>query len=65
VEKISHLQYADNTLFIGEPCVENLWAIKAILRWFELMSGLQVNFGKSKLYSVNVNQGLVHFMNKD
>ncbi|MCI16322.1 LINE-1 reverse transcriptase like, partial [Trifolium medium] len=38
---ISHLQYADDTLFIGEACVENLWSIKAILRWFELMSGLK------------------------
>jgi hypothetical protein len=35
---VSHLQYADDTLFIGEACVENLWAMKAILRWFELIS---------------------------
>jgi hypothetical protein len=29
---ISHLQYADDTIFIGETCVDNLWSMKAILR---------------------------------
>jgi hypothetical protein len=52
---VSHLQYADDTLFIGEACVENLWSMKAILRWFELMSGLKVNFSKSCLFGVNVD----------
>jgi hypothetical protein len=28
----SHLQYADDTIFIGDECVENLWCVKAILR---------------------------------
>ncbi|GAU38174.1 hypothetical protein TSUD_264000 [Trifolium subterraneum] len=51
---ISHLQYADDTLFVGEVCVENLWTTKAILRWFELISGLKVNFFKSKLFGINV-----------
>ncbi|GAU46901.1 hypothetical protein TSUD_296800 [Trifolium subterraneum] len=32
---ISHLQYADDTIFIGEDCVENLWCMKAILRCVE------------------------------
>ncbi|PNX99671.1 cysteine-rich receptor-like protein kinase, partial [Trifolium pratense] len=51
---ISHLQYADDTLCIGEASVENLWAIKAILRGFEMASGLKVNFWKSGLIGVNV-----------
>jgi hypothetical protein len=29
---VSLLQFADDTLFIGEAQVENLWAMKAILR---------------------------------
>jgi hypothetical protein len=41
---VSHLQYADDTLCIGEPTLENLWALKAILRGFEMVSGLKVNF---------------------
>ncbi|GAU51627.1 hypothetical protein TSUD_140380 [Trifolium subterraneum] len=52
---ISHLQYADDTLCIGEASVNNLWTLKAILRGFELASGLKVNFWKSGLIGVNVN----------
>ncbi|GAU51438.1 hypothetical protein TSUD_413380, partial [Trifolium subterraneum] len=56
---VSHLQYADDTLFIGEACVENLWTMKAILRWFELISGLKVNFFKSRLFGVNVENAFM------
>jgi hypothetical protein len=48
------LQYADDTLCIGEASIENLWTLKAILRGFELISGLKVNFWKSCLIGVNV-----------
>jgi hypothetical protein len=51
---VSHLQYADDTLCIGEASTENLWTLKAILRGFELTSGLKVNFWKSCLMGVNV-----------
>lgn len=51
---ISHLQYADDTLCIGVPTVENLWTLKAMLRGFEMASGLKVNFHKSSLIGVNV-----------
>ncbi|MCH95804.1 RNA-directed DNA polymerase (Reverse transcriptase) [Trifolium medium] len=56
---VSHLQYVDDTLFIGEACVENLWCMKAILRWFELISGLKVNFYKSKLFGINLEDGFL------
>jgi hypothetical protein len=56
---VSHLQYADDTLFIGDACVENLWCIKAILRWFELMSGLKVNFSKSRLMGVGLDDAFL------
>ncbi|MCI09378.1 LINE-1 reverse transcriptase like, partial [Trifolium medium] len=52
---ISHLQYADDTLCIGEASVGNLWTLKAILRGFELASGLKVNFWKSGLCGANVS----------
>jgi hypothetical protein len=57
---VSLLQFADDTLFIGEARVENLWAMKAILRWFELVSGLKVNFSKSRLIGVNVSSNFLH-----
>jgi hypothetical protein len=52
---VSHLQYADDTLCIGEASVENLWSLKAILRGFEMTSGLKINFWKSSLMGVNVS----------
>ncbi|KAK2421555.1 cyanogenic beta-glucosidase [Trifolium repens] len=53
---VSHLQYADDTVFIGEATVDNLWAMKAILRGFEAVSSLKVNFWKSCLVGVNVEE---------
>jgi hypothetical protein len=53
--EISHLQYADDTLCFGEASVENLWTLKAILRGFEMASGLKVNFWKSGLMGVHVS----------
>lgn len=35
--------------------MDNLWSMKAILRWFELASDLKVNFFKSRLFGVNVD----------
>jgi hypothetical protein len=52
---ISHLQYADDTFCIGEASVDNLWSLKAILRGFERASRLKVNFWKSSLMGVNVD----------
>jgi len=53
---VFHLQYADDTLCIGEPTVDNLWLLKAVLRGFEMALGLKVNFHKSSLIGVNVQK---------
>jgi len=42
------LQFADDTLFMCEESVSNIFTIKTILRVFELASGRKVNFHKSK-----------------
>lgn len=51
---ISHLQYADDVVFLCSQEKENRIALKRILKLIELMSGLKVNFGKCKLIGVNV-----------
>jgi hypothetical protein len=56
---ITHLQYADDTLCVGEASVDNLWTLKSILRGFELASGLKVNFLKSCLYGINVENSFL------
>lgn len=59
-EKVSILQYADDTLLVGEATWENLWTMKALLRCFELVSGLKVNFHKSRVIGINLEE---HFLN--
>ncbi|XP_058721855.1 uncharacterized protein LOC131593384 [Vicia villosa] len=49
------LQFADDTLLVGDGSWKHLWAIKAVLRGFEMVSGLGINFNKSKLIGVNIN----------
>jgi hypothetical protein len=53
---VSHLQYADDTLCIGEASIANLWSLKTLLRGFKMCSGLKINFSKSSLIGVNVSQ---------
>ncbi|GLT59681.1 hypothetical protein SLA2020_324880 [Shorea laevis] len=53
--RISHLQFADDTILISEASEENAWAMKCVMRCFELISGLKVNFDKSWLYGMNVD----------
>ncbi|GKV25593.1 hypothetical protein SLEP1_g35004 [Rubroshorea leprosula] len=54
---VSHLQFADDTLFFGEASEENIQAIKSIMRTFELASGLKINFGKSQIMGVRTEEG--------
>lgn len=43
------LQFADDTIVIGEDGWNNLWAIKSIMRGFEMVSSLRINMVKSKM----------------
>ncbi|GJS75871.1 putative RNA-directed DNA polymerase [Tanacetum coccineum] len=54
---VSHLQYADDTIFFREWNKENAKSLMCILKCFEEVSGLRVNFNKSKLYGVGVTGG--------
>ncbi|GKV04742.1 hypothetical protein SLEP1_g16855 [Rubroshorea leprosula] len=51
---VSHLQFADDTVFFGEASEDNIKGVKTIMRIFELASGLKINFGKSHLMGVGV-----------
>lgn len=46
--------FADDTIFLCEESWDNLRGLKTILRSFEFVTGLTVNFHKSKLIGVNV-----------
>ena len=52
---VSHLQFADDTLLLGNKSWANVWALRAALIIFESMSGLKVNFNKSLLVRINIS----------
>lgn len=55
--KVPLLQYADDTIFLGEASEENVVSMRRILRMFEMLSGLKVNFHKSSLVGINIERG--------
>lgn len=54
---ISHIQYTDDTAFVVEGNKENAVALKWLLKNFELLSGLKVNFEKSSVFGINIEEG--------
>lgn len=52
------LQYADDTLIIMEACPTQLSHLKAVLKRFSAVTGLHINFEKSTLVIIHVEQGL-------
>ncbi|XP_015945213.1 uncharacterized protein LOC107470339 [Arachis duranensis] len=60
--ELSHLQFADDTILFCPPEDETMKNYKRLLRWFELMSGLSINFEKSSLISINCEEQWVQRM---
>nr|GEZ13610.1 TMV resistance protein N [Tanacetum cinerariifolium] len=52
---ISHLQYANDALILGEWSLTNAKNLSRILTCFHLAFGLKVNFNKNKLYGIGVS----------
>jgi len=53
--RLSHLQFANDTLILGEKSWLNVRTIRAMLLILEELSGLKVNFNKSMLTGVNIS----------
>ncbi|XP_058765688.1 uncharacterized protein LOC131639202 [Vicia villosa] len=53
------LKFADDTLMVGVGSWKQVWTIKAILRGFEIVSGLGINYHKSKLIDINVSDNFL------
>ncbi|XP_016170077.1 uncharacterized protein LOC107612834 [Arachis ipaensis] len=60
--ELSHLQFADDTILFCPPEEEIVRNYKRILRCFEVMSGLSINFEKFSLIPVNCSQKWVDRM---
>ena len=57
---ISHLQFVDNILILGEKSWANVRSMRAVLTIFEQVSRLKVNFHKSMLIGVNFSDSWLH-----
>ena len=53
---ISHLQFVDDTLILGNKSWANVRVMQSVLHLFATMSDHKVNFHKSELVGVNVNR---------
>ena len=54
--KVSHLQFADDTLFFVKENEDNLRTLYSTLKFFSTVSGLKINFGKRTLLGINIQE---------
>ncbi|XP_058756963.1 uncharacterized protein LOC131659631 [Vicia villosa] len=50
---VENIQFAYDTLLVREGTWKHVWAIKAVIQAFEIVSGLGINCHKSKLMGIN------------
>ncbi|XP_028113211.1 uncharacterized protein LOC114311295 [Camellia sinensis] len=55
--RITHLQFADDTILFCNADKEEVGNIKRILRCFEIVSGLRINYHKSVICGIGVDDG--------
>jgi len=64
---VNILLYADDTLFFGTANSANVRVLKSILRCFEMVSGLKINYAKSQFGCLGKSEGwcrdAAHFLN--
>ncbi|KAL6331593.1 hypothetical protein AAG906_011533 [Vitis piasezkii] len=58
--RVSHLQFADDTIFFSSTREEDLLTLKSVLLVFGHISGLKVNLDKSNIYGINLGQDHLH-----
>lgn len=58
--EVGLLQFADDALFLGEASLSNMVTLKCILRCFELVSGMKINFHKSKIAGIAVTDPITN-----
>ncbi|WKA01530.1 hypothetical protein VitviT2T_019810 [Vitis vinifera] len=54
--RVSHLQFADDTIFFSNSREEELQTLKSLLLVFGHISGLKVNLNKNSIYGINLDQ---------
>lgn len=54
--KVSHLQFADENLLLMKPEHRNIRIHKSLIRYFELVSGLKVNWNKTHMLAISISE---------
>lgn len=49
---VSHLQFADDTMIFCNAYICQIGYLRCILRCFEMVSGLTINFAKSEMFQI-------------
>ncbi|RVW90178.1 putative mitochondrial protein [Vitis vinifera] len=62
--RVSHLQFADDTIFFSNTREEELQTLKSLLLVFRLIYGLKVNLDKSNIYGINLDQNHLSRLSK-
>ena len=60
---VSHLLFANDTLIFCDADLDQILFLRMILIWFEAVSGLKINLGKSELVPVGVVHNFVLLLN--
>ena len=56
---LTHLRFADDTILFCEADIQEVTTIRRILKCFEVMSGLKVNFFKSTVSGIGIENDLL------
>ena len=59
---VSHLLFVDDTLIFCDANIDHMLIFHMVLIWFEVVSGLKVNLGKSELVAVGIVPNMALFM---
>jgi len=66
LETLTHQQFVDDTMFLGHPSVQEVWAMKKCLDLFAKASGLEVDESKSQVFFFNTlcvtQHNIIHIM---
>ncbi|KAK9927793.1 hypothetical protein M0R45_024959 [Rubus argutus] len=57
--EVSHLQFADDTIFLASGCEQSWCNLLSIIECFGSMSGMKINKAKCSLVGINVEAGKV------
>ena len=57
--KVTHLQFADDTIVFCDASAGQVETLKLILKWFELLSGLKINYEKCEFFSIKMEESHV------